>query len=164
MDLMRIKSYVDGLKKEKELNKGLSNEEKLDMILKKSIVTLDQAQDDTFGKDMQEIAKELTDDRNTYRFSNMISMFVANDSMIGAVADVPYWNRKEMLGRYFIANRFRYHYHVNRASIRSGMADRYCSLAGNLIGFQGMLAYREAGVSEMEDGKKRSIIDRIRGK
>lgn len=129
-------------------------------ILDNSIVVDQSGSDDNLGKDLQEIAKQLTDDKNTFRFSNQSKRIIFEDSLLGAIGDIPVYDKK-IKPRYAFVNSFRKHYHIGRASLKSGQADRYKDIAGSLLGFKGMLEYREAGV-QGEDTKKSSIVDRIK--
>lgn len=143
------------------MNKEKEKEyQKIMQIIENSIVVDEQGNDDNLGKDLQEIAKEITKDRNAFRFSNVPKAMAFYDAELHAWSDVPFYE-KDVKPRYSWIKSYMYHLHINLGAEKSGQADRYKELAGNLMAFGGGLQYREAGIPQ-EEGKKSSIIDRIK--
>lgn len=130
-------------------------------ILDNSIVVDDSEGDDNLGKDLQEIAKEITNDRNAFRFSNVPKSLAFYDAELHAWGDVPKYE-KDVKPRYSWIRSYQYHLHINLGAEKSGQADRYKDLASSLMAFGGSLQFREAGVQNDEGQKKSSIIDRIK--
>lgn len=174
-DEAEIDEFLDGLKQpkrnlpsfrpqiqaEEQTEPSKNLEETIDKILETSIVVDDEGDTDNLGTDLKEISKELTDDRNAFRFSNTNQLVLFEDSLLGAIADRPKYN-PEVRPRYEFIRRFRYHYHIGRSAIKSAQADRFKELAGSLLGFKALLEYREAGVRSMEGEQKSGIIDRLK--
>ena len=131
-------------------------------IFQPSIIKVKDKQEDTLGKDLQEITKELTNDENVLRFSNSQRNLIGYDSLLGAIGDYDlYKDDKEP--RYTFIQRFRYHYAINRSALKSGQAERYKDLAGSLLGFKALLEYRHAGVRDpLLDEKKHSMVDKLK--
>lgn len=130
-------------------------------IIDNSIVVEPDGEDDNLGQDLRLIAKELVAEENTFRFSATNKMVLFEDSLLGALGDVPDYDKK-VKPRYNFIKSFRRHYHIGLSAVKSGQAERYKDIAGSIIGFQGSLQYREAGVPVMEDDKKKGIVDRLR--
>lgn len=131
-------------------------------ILNADIIKVSNDDDTGLGKDLQEIAKQMTSDINAFRFGNMSNENCGNDALLGAIADIPFCP-DNVNKRYWFASRFRYHYSINRASIKSGYIQLFVDLASSLMGFRGALEWRSAGLSPvMGEEKNHSILDKIK--
>lgn len=117
--------------------------------------------DDTLGKDLQEISKELTKDGNVYRFGNTNVLVTFEDALLGAIGDRPVYD-KGVKDRYNFVRSFRYHYAVNRSALKSAQADRFKDLAGSLISFKAGLEYRGAINEEEGSPKKAGILEKLK--
>ena len=136
-------------------------ESQIDKLLEGTIVKVDD--DPSMGQEMQEIAKELTKDENVFRFGNPARQTIGWDSLLGALGERPNYN-PNIKPRYAFIQCFRFIHAVNRSAIKSAQAERYKDLGSSLLGFQGALQYRGAGVPGMEEEKKHSLLDKIRKK
>lgn len=143
-----------------EKNSNVSNVSNVDFDFS-DVFKVDDS-NDSLGNDLQEISRELTKDSNVFRFGNSNKLTVGLDSLLGAIGDKPYYN-KNVRPRYEFIRHFRYHFAINNASIRSGQAERFKSIASSLLGFKAMLEYRSAGFQYNDDAeKKHSVLDKIK--
>ena len=136
---------------------------KIDSIIDNSIVIEDVSKDEGFGEEIKEIAREFTDKNNRFLFGNTNNPILFDDACIGAIGDLndkPI-NEDEII---FFLKRFRFHYHTGRCALKFGFLDRFKETVGSLLAFKGALAWREAGTIDMEEEKKRSIVDKIKGR
>lgn len=136
--------------------------EKIMDIVENSVV-VDDSYDDSLGKDLQEIANQLTNDKNTFRFSNYSKSILFEDALLGAIASRPNY-KKDVKSRYSFLEAFRYNFHVGRGALKSGQVERFKDLASSLLAFRGALEWRNAGVSSegFTEQKKSSIVDRFK--
>lgn len=127
------------------------NNDNIENFIDDSITVIpEDSNKDSFLEGMQEITKELTNDKNVFRFSNNNKLIVFHDSMLATISSVPYFDKK-IRPRYEFLKYFRYNYHVGLSAIKSSQADRYKDIAGSLLAFRGMLEYRKAGVNDMNN-------------
>lgn len=138
----------------------LKKDEIFKIITGTKMIELDE---EPVSEELYKIAKELTADENTYRFSNTSKLIIGYDSILGALADRPFYNPK-IKARYEFLRSFRYHYHIGRQSMSSMMADRYADLGRSLMGFGSAIDYRKAGLIEPNETiqKKHSILDKLK--
>lgn len=118
------------------------------------------------GKDLHVMAKELTDDRNVYRFSSIRRSDIPMCAFKLAIADKEQYDPKEDgRGRYFILKRFNLYESMLRQAVNASMADRYKDLGGYLLAFRGGIEWRQAGImgdTDMMNEQKKSVMDRLR--
>ena len=136
-------------------------DEKIKELLNKANIKIIDDNNDTLGKDLQEIAKHLTIDDNVFKFGNSNKLVVFEDACLGSIEDKPYYNR-DVKQRYEFIKHFRYHYAVNRSALKMAQAERFKDLAGSLIGFKAGLEYRGAVNPEGQDERKESLIEKIK--
>jgi len=117
--------------------------------------------DDTLGKDLQEISKELTKDLNVHRFGNTNQLVVFEDALLGAIGDRPNYPT-DIKDRYCFIRSFRYHYAVNRSALKSAQAERFKDLASSLLGFKAGLEMRGAINEEEGSPKKAGILEKLK--
>lgn len=137
-------------------------------IIDDSIVIDDKDNNNDFGKDIVEISKEVTNDRNIYRFSNTNKRIAFFDSMLGAIGEKPRYN-KDVRERYELLANFRKFYHINLSAEDGKMLDTYKEIAYGLLAFRGALEWRAEGVKGEDDNfvsnkKKSGIVDKIRSR
>lgn len=133
-------------------------------ILDDSIVISDYEEQQGMGQDLQAISKELTDDKNVFRFSRYNDYINWYDAILQAIRDKPFYNKwygENTKTRYAFLDRFLYHYHIGRGAIKSRALEKYTELASGLLGFESYLEYRKAGTNEYKDDKK-GIVDRLK--
>ena len=112
---------------------------------------------DTLGKDLQVITKECVRPSNRFIFGFMDKQNCGWDALLATIGDKP-------KDRYDFAAIFRYHYHTDRSAVKGQFFDKFKEIVSSIIGFRGMLAYREAGVRSdiMESEKKTGLLDRLK--
>lgn len=153
-------------KKQKKQKKQNIDSQKviLDEILNNSVVVQSDITRDTLGKDLQEIVKEMTSEKNRFLLGHSLNNFIFEDSMLSAYADsIAESDDPEMQQLYLFITRFRLAYHTGRSSLKGRMADIFKEVTSSLMGFRGAIEWREAGVRDIDRAQeKRNIIDRIR--
>jgi hypothetical protein len=121
--------------------------------------------DNSIGKDLQLVAKELTDDRNLYRFSNIEKKDVPDKTMQLVMADSLTFPRKG--GRFLLIASWVRNESMLLQSVTgkktSNMADRYKDLGGYLLAFGGGIEWRQAGFApDSLEGQKEGILARLK--
>ncbi len=71
------------------------DDELLGRLVSSSNVKEVSENNDTLGKDLQEITKHLTEDNNTFKFGNPSKLMVFEDSLLGAIGDIPNYDTKK---------------------------------------------------------------------
>lgn len=159
-DIEEIRKQLDNLKTGFEKKSNPDDKELYNQVIKNSVVQMPGHDEDTLGKDLQVISKELTKDENVFRFGNSDRQNIYWEALLCAVMEKPNYN-SEVLPRYEFLKYFRYHYHILRGSVKSGQAERYKEIAGSLLGFKSFLEYRKAGVRE-GDAENIGLIEKIK--
>lgn len=137
---------------------------KLEDIFDRSIVEVPSGSEDTLGKDLQEIVKELRHPDNIARFGNQEKEKIGNMSLLDAIADVPNYP-VGVKARYSFIRSFQKSYDIRRSAIKSEQVERFTKIVSSLLGFRGLLEYRSAGVRDSDLGllgqDKHNLLDKV---
>lgn len=162
VDYEAIDKMIVGKKEEKKEEKPIENDS-IDDILKNIDLKMVDDTEDTLGKDLQMIVKEYTADRNIMRFGYMEKRTIGHRSLLGAIADRPYYPT-DVKPRYACCKSFLLNLAMNESAVKGVFADRFKDIAGSLMAFKSALEYRASGIGMgMEDSeKKHSLLDKIK--
>lgn len=138
---------------------------KLEEIFEGSVVNIPQQSDETLGKDLQEIVKELRHKDNIARFSDTEKEKIGSLALLDAIADRPDYP-EGIRTRYSFCKSFLKSYDIRRSAIKSAQVERFTKIVGSLLGFRGLLEYRSAGVRDYDIGltagqDKHSFLDKV---
>lgn len=137
-------------------------------ILDNSVIVDPSDQNDTLGKDLQEIFKLTISDKNTHKFSDLSHLDPFKYAKIGCITDIDLINQVPLSERVpYACKRILYHYCVSTGAKKTSeknknFLDKSVQIVSSLLGFKSMLDYRSAGIRDnTEDGL--SFVDKLKG-
>jgi hypothetical protein len=146
----------------------MTEEQDLLLLKKISDALLSPSVDDksSVGKDLQLMAKELTDDRNVFRFTHLKPGDIGTKTMALVMSeskDFPRINGRFQFMSSWIKNESMLMQSVTVKNSQN-MADRYKDLGGYLLAFRGGIEWRQAGImgDQMMDEQQKSILGRLK--